>query len=181
MSIVRLIIEILQLFNVEVDENSILRIKDNDFSYIYDKSGEKIGKIEKKKNGFKVKILNEDYHLDLYSFKNEASYIKYKLYFMSEDKMLIGNTRVCFGKRYNDFVRKAGISIYENGENTNSYYSNSLENKFKLHNFSKIFNASILFKSLLVTTSTYLLPIFIPLFPRYFQVLVSFYHLNILM
>lgn len=132
MSIVRLIIEMLQLFNVEVDENSILRIKDNDFSYIYDKNGNEIGKIVKKKDDFKVEILNKDYHLNLYSYKNEVSYIKYKLYFMNEDKMLIGNTRVCFGKRYNDFIRKASISIYENGENTNSYYFNSLENKFNL-------------------------------------------------
>ena len=132
MSIVRLIIEMLQLFNVEVDENSILRIKDNDFSYIYDKNGNEIGKIVRKKDDFKVEILNKDYHLNLYSYKNEVSYIKYKLYFMNEDKMLIGNTRVCFEKRYNDFIRKASISIYENGENTNSYYFNSLENNFNL-------------------------------------------------
>ena len=120
MSIVRLIIEMLQLFNAEVDENSILRIKDNDFSYIYDKNGNEIGKIVKKKDGFKVEILNKDYHLNLYSYKNEVSYIKYKLYFMNEDKMLIGNTRVCFEKRYNDFIRKASISIYENVRLINS-------------------------------------------------------------
>ena len=66
MSIVRLIIEMLQLFNAEVDENSILRIKDNDFSYIYDKNGNEIGKIVKKKDGFKVEILNKDYHFNLY-------------------------------------------------------------------------------------------------------------------
>ena len=134
MSIVRLIIEMLQIFNIEVDENSILRIKDNDFSYIYDKSGNQIGKIVRKKNDFKVKILNENYYLDLYSYKNEASYVKYKLYLMNEDRMLIGNTRVCLGKRYNDFIRKINVSVYENGEYVNSYYFNSLENKFNLSN-----------------------------------------------